>query len=275
MDTRLKEVGAIGKILTAAALWSTIGLASVYSGNYVVLAFFRSLVASTIALFFVKSREKSAIVSGVLLGVLFSVYPLAAALVGLGPAAYLLYTAPLWTTLVSSLLGERARRRDLVAVSLILIAVALMVLGASLGALNPFGFAAGLASGISYGSYIAVARFYSKENRDVEVSLGAMPYTLAVTAPAVAIYIAIYGPGDLAKTAAFGAYLGLFCTLIPYRLFSSGVKAIGAARASVLATLEPVLATIWGYLFLGQTPSLIIALSYVLITAAAVIASTG
>ncbi|MEM3326014.1 MAG: EamA/RhaT family transporter, partial [Thermoproteus sp.] len=205
MDTRLNKAGAIGKILAAATLWSTIGLASVYSGDYVVLAFFRSLIASAIALFFVRSRKKSAVVSGVLLGILFTVYPLAAALVGLGPAAYLLYTAPLWTTLTSSLLGERARHRDFAAVFLILIAVALMVLGASLGALNLFGFMAGLASGVSYGSYIAVARCYSKDNRDLEVSLGAMPYTLAVTTPAVMIYISIYGPGDLIKTAAFGA----------------------------------------------------------------------
>ncbi|MGC8583150.1 MAG: DMT family transporter [Thermoproteus sp.] len=272
MDPRLSS---FGKILTAAALWSTIGLASVYSGNYVILALFRSLVAASVGLALVRTARRAAVVAGLLLGVLFAVYPLAAALAGLGPAAYLLYTAPLWTAAVSAVLGERAGARDYIAVVLVSVAVALMLLEALGGSLNLWGVLAGLASGISYGSYIAVARFYSKRGEDVDVSLGAMPYTLAVTAPAALAYAAVFGLGDLWRPLLGGVYLGVFCTVLPYRLFSSGTRVVGATKASVVATLEPVLAALWGYLFLGQTPSLATALSYALITAAALLAALG
>lgn len=270
MDPRLNS---FGKILLAAALWSTIGLASVYSGNYVVLALFRSLIAALTGLAFTRTANRAAIVAGLLLGVLFAVYPLAAALAGLGPAAYLLYTAPLWTTAISAALGERTGSRDYAAVALVTAAVVVMLLEALGGALSLWGVLAGLASGLSYGSYIAVARFYSKRGEDVDVSLGAMPYTLAVTAPAAFAYAAIFGVGDLWRPLLVGLYLGVFCTVLPYRLFSSGTRVVGATKASVIATLEPVLAAIWGYLFLGQTPSLATALSYALITAAAILAA--
>lgn len=272
MDARLR---ALAEILIAASLWSTIGLASVYSGNYVVLAFFRSLLASVIALAFIRRVGKAAVVSGVLLGVLFTAYPLAASLVGLGPAAYLLYTAPLWTALVSTALGERPSRGDLVAVALVSAAIVLMFFETSRGVLSVFGLVAGLISGASYGSYIAVARFFSKRGHDVDVSLGAMPYTLVVTVPAAAVYVALYGPGDVLKPLIFGAYLGVFCTVVPYKLFSSGVKVIGAAKASVIATLEPVLAALWGYLLLAQVPDSAMLAAYALITAAALLASAS
>lgn len=272
MDTRLKP---IVEILISAAFWSTIGLASIYSGNYVVLAFFRSLTASAVAIFFARPGGKAAAISGVLLGVLFTVYPLAAVLVGLGPAAYLLYTAPLWTTSISAALGERPTRNDMIAVALVTAAVALMFLETHKGVLSAIGLAAGLASGASYGSYIAVARFYSRRGMDVDVSLRAMPYTLAVTAPATAAYVALYGLGDVLRPLALGIYLGVLCTVVPYRLFSSGVKVIGAAKASVIATLEPVLAALWGYLLLGQRPDEVMLIAYVLITAAAILASAG
>lgn len=262
---------AVAKILSAAALWSTIGLASVFSGNYVVLSLFRSATAAAISLPLFRSTSRAAITSGLLLGVLFTVYPLAASLAGLGPAAYLLYTAPLWTTALSAVFGERPSAYDYISVGLVLAAVGLMVEASQRGSINPLGLIAGLASGVAYGSYIAVARRYSRVGGELHTSLGAMPYTLAVTAPAAIVYIAVFGPGDLTRPALFGAYLGVFCTIIPYRLFSSGVRQIGAVEASVIATLEPVLAAVWGYVFLGQAPTHTILLSYALITLAALL----
>jgi drug/metabolite transporter (DMT)-like permease len=273
VDDRVGEASAVAKILGAAAFWSTIGVASVLGGNYVELAFFRSLVAAAISLAFIRSASKASLAAGLLLGALFTIYPIAAVLAGVGTAAYLLYTAPLWTTLEARAYGERVNKQSAASVALVLAAVALMALSASRGSISVGGLAAGLASGAAYGSYIAAARYYSRLGRDEEVSLGAMPYTLFVSAPAALAYTLAFGAGDLARPALAGLYLGVFATVIPYRLFASGVRAVGASRASVLATIEPALAAVWGYLLFGERPGPLVLAAYGLITAAAALSA--
>lgn len=259
-------MGSVLKILAAAFLWSTIGVAASLGREYLWIAFIRSLTAALTALAAGARPGRGALLPGLLLGGLFSAYPVAAIYAGVGNAAYLLYTAPLWTTLALALWGERPSRRDVSGVALVLVAVVLM---ASSGRISTVGFVAGLASGFFYGLYIAVARRLASGGRVVDASLGAMPYTLAVTTPAL-----LLKPGPPTPEAvAAGVYLGVFGTVLPYRLFVSAVSTVGGARASVLASLEPVLAALWGVLLFSQVPTSLEAVAYVLITAAAVVAS--
>jgi DME family drug/metabolite transporter len=255
------------RIFTAAFLWSTIGVAATYGRDVIWLAFFRSFTASLISLTARPSRR--GLVPGLLLGGLFSAYPLAAVSAGVGTAAYLLYTAPLWTTAALALTGERPTRLELAAVALVLAAVGLMAYQSLSGALSPVGLLAGLASGALYGLYIAAARRLSKSGDEKAASLGAMPYTLVITAPL--LLLRREPPGLEAVIA--GVYLGIFGTLLPYKLFASAVKTVRGSRASVIATLEPVLAAVWGLLLFGQAPNSTALSAYVLITAAALLAS--
>jgi DME family drug/metabolite transporter len=252
---------SVVKILAAAALWSTIGVAATYGRDVLWMAFVRSLVAAAFSL--TARLSKRGLLPGLLLGGLFSAYPLAALYAGVGTAAYLLYTAPLWTATALALTGEKPTRRDVAAVVLVLAAVFLM---ASLsGALSPVG----LAAGAFYGLYIAAARRLSAAGEEKAASLGAMAYTPLVTAP-----LLLLRPGPPPPEAvAAGVYLGVFGTVVPYRLFASAVKAVGGTKASVVATVEPVLAAVWGYLLFRQAPDAATLAAYALITAAAVIAS--
>lgn len=266
---------AVIYILVAATLWSTIGVASVVGGDIAVLAFTRSLVAGLIGLLVVRSFKLSSLIAGVLLGVLFSSYPLSAVIAGVGVAAYLLYTAPLWATIASIAYGEKPGTLGALSVALILVAVALMGLEASRGVIEPAGLASGLIAGISYGLYIAVARFYSRRGESTEVSLGAMPYTLTVTLPMIIAYIAENQNIQLQLNPVIaGAYLAVFTTLIPYKLFTKGVEKIGATRASVIASIEPVLAAIWAITLFQQIPTTTIVVAYILITTAVIISAT-
>lgn len=255
------------KIFAAAFLWSTIGVAATYGGDFIWLAFLRSLTATLLSL---KTRPTlKGLVPGLLLGGLFSVYPLAAVYAGVGTAAYLLYTAPLWTTTALALTGERPTKRELAAVALVLAAVGVMACWSLSGALSPPGLLAGLASGAFYGFYIAAARRLAASGDEKAASLGAMPYTLVATAP-----LLLLRPEHPAlETVAAGVYLGVFCTVLPYRLFASAVKTMRGSRASVIATVEPVLAAVWGYLFFNQTPDAAALFAYALITSAAVLSS--
>lgn len=261
-------------IMAAAALWSTIGVASVYSRNPIMLGLFRSLFASLVSLFIRRVFNKASVLTGIALGVLFSVYPLAAVTAGVGLAAFLLYTAPLWATLVALGMGERPSRRGVIGVSLVIIAIVLIGAQTIRGSISLIGVFLGLLSGISYGSYIALARRFAKAGDGADVSLGAMPYTLIITAPtAIAYSIMTSYWRPIVRPALWGVYLGIVTTVIPYRLFAMGVSRLRASTASVIATVEPVLAAIWGLLFFRQVPTALTLIAYALIITASIIVS--
>ena len=47
-------------------------------------------------------------------------------------------------------------------------------------------------------------------------------------------------------------FVGLFGTVLPFGLYNEGIKRINATHASITATLEPVMAGVISYVFLGE-----------------------
>lgn len=265
------------RIVIASMLWSTIGVASLYGGDVVLVSLIRTITASTISALFVRSRSKASIIAGSVLGALFFSYLISVLLAGVGPAAYLLYTAPLWSSLIAIKYGERLSKYSVISISLIIASIALMVLESTLyGTLTAIGITSGLISGIIYGVYISITRYYSVKGLDKEVSLGAIPYTLVSVLPASII---CYTLGrvefkHLGNSLIAGIYLAIFCTIIPYRLFSIGAKYLSASTSAVLASVEPVFACMWDYVIFSKVPSAPLVIAYALITLASIIAST-
>ena len=266
-------VGAYAKITAAAALWSTLGVAANLGGDPIWLAFLRSLTAAAASLLLVRRVSRRGVLPGLFLGGLFTAYPLAAVYAGVGPAAYLLYTAPLWTTTALLPAGERPDKWGVAGVALVLAAVVFLLSASARGELSPVGVAAGLASGFFYGLYIAAARLVSRGGGSLDASYGAMPYTLAVTGPLLLYYVHAAGTGPEPTGVVAGVYMGIFGTVVPYRLFASAVERLEGSRASVVASVEPVLAALWGYLLFGQAPGPMTFVAYALLTAAAFIVS--
>jgi DME family drug/metabolite transporter len=46
--------------------------------------------------------------------------------------------------------------------------------------------------------------------------------------------------------------IGFFSTYLAYALYAAGLRRLEATRASVVATLEPVLAAVFAYLWWGE-----------------------
>ncbi|GGP21370.1 EamA family transporter [Thermocladium modestius] len=263
-------------ILAAASLWSTIGVASVYSGAPLLASLIRSVAAAAAVMPVYRAFNKAAVAAGVSLGFLFGIYSTAAAVAGVGLAAFLLYTAPLWTAVFSLAFGESPGRLGLAGLGMISAAVAIAMIDAASGGASILGVALGLASGASYGAYISIARLFSRAGMSRDVSYGALPYATIVTVPLFLFSISrglAVMPSQFMTPLAAGVYLGIFCTVVPYRLFSLGVSRLRATLAAILATLEPVLAAVWGYVFLGQVPNPYEYAIYTLITAALIISS--
>jgi drug/metabolite transporter (DMT)-like permease len=47
-------------------------------------------------------------------------------------------------------------------------------------------------------------------------------------------------------------FIGVFGTLLPFGLYNEGIKLLRPAHASITATLEPVIAGVISYFFLGE-----------------------
>jgi len=70
------------------------------------------------------------------------------------------------------------------------------------------------------------------------------------------------------------ALLGVFCTALSHGLFIKGLRYVRTQLASVTAGLEPVYGVLFAFLFLGEVPSLRIALGGIIILGTTVFAGT-
>ncbi len=262
-------------VIIASMLWSTIGVATLLSGDVVLMLITRSLIIAAVSLAVFRSLSRASIYAGLVLGLLFVSYVISVTLTGVGPAAYLLYTAPLWSSLIAFKYGERVSKVAFLGMVLVLTSVFLMGVESLVSrTLNFYGFLLGLLTGFIYGSYISLVRYFSSRGLDKEVSWGAMPYVLLVVAP-LAIYNCLTGFDfrNLSSSIIAGSYLAVFCTLIPYRLFAKGARSLKASTTSVVASIEPVFASIWDYAIFGRVPTELLLAAYVLMTIALLLVS--
>jgi drug/metabolite transporter (DMT)-like permease len=192
----------------------------------------------------------------------------------LSTAAILLYTSPVWIMLMSVLFfREKLDRRKLMALVLAFTGC-VMVSGISGGGLTPIGLLVGLGSGIGYGLYsilgtIALRRY--------------SPYTVTTYTfifAAVGSWI-ICRPVELfdkfTNTAHIG-FLTVFCCLtalvtavIPFLAYTCGLQNVEASKAGIIATIEPMVATLIGILVFSEPLTLISGLGILLILTAVVI----
>ncbi len=253
-------------VVLAAFWWSTIGIAARVGGDPLCLGYLRPWIAALVVLPFYRRVSKVSIIVGSSLAPLYVLYPFSVVTSGVGLAAFLLYTAPMWTALVSTLYGERPGRGALLGIGLVVMAL-LMIFGESyLGRVSPMGVVIGLASGVSYGVYIALARRYTSMGKARDVALGSVLVVALLSSPLAPLCV------PSARELAAGAYMAIFNTVVPYILFTRGLRSVNASTASVVAATEPVFAACWGATLFGEVPSIGLVMAYMLILAAAVMA---
>ncbi len=178
----------------------------------------------------------------------------AVSLIDVGVAVVLNYTAPAWAALFAwPLLGERINRQKGIALLLTTAGVALIVriFDAQFLSLNVEGLLWGLGSGVFYGLYGVFVRWALKRysfwtTLTYAFAVGAL-FLLASQSPS-RLVSAFAQPG----AALWLVILALVPTLAGYSLFTFGLRFLEAAVATILATIEPVMATLWAVLFLGE-----------------------
>ena len=255
--------GAYGSILLAAALWGMIGLwnrrlmAGGLSPTGIVTVRNFGGMALLCAVFAVKDRRvfrvrkahlKYFFGTGVVSVVLFTVcYFTCQKLCSLAAASILLYTAPSFVVVLSALLWREAvTKRKLLALLLTLLGCA-MVCGVFSGevTVTVTGLALGLGAGFFYALYSIFGRYTLAHYDSITVTV----WTFLFAGPASLVLLR---RGDIAAFAArpdllvTAACLVVFSTVLPYLFYTRGLAGVESGKASIMASLEPVVAALVG-----------------------------
>ena len=266
--------GDYASILAAAALWGIIGLwnrnlmaAGLSPTSIVVIRNFGGMMLLALV-FAVKDRSvfrvrrahlKYFFGTGIISVVLFtSCYFSCQKICSLAVASILLYTAPSFVVILSAMLWkEPVTKKKLLALALTLVGCA-CVCGVFDGGLTVTftGILLGLGAGFFYALYSVFGRYalahYSSMTVTVWTFIFAGPASLVMLRPAEmrAVFTA-------PSAWLLAAGLVVFSTVAPYILYTRGLARVESGKASIMASLEPVVAALAGVLIFGEPMGLL------------------
>jgi DME family drug/metabolite transporter len=269
--TYTHRVRGYALVLTAATLWATLGiifkaLINDYGLARITIAFFRASLSAVIlfaALAFrrprtlaIAARHVPFFIAFGLLGIaaFYIFYITAIDLTGVSVAAVLLYTAPAWVAVISAIfLGEPLTKRKTIAVALATIGCALVARVYDLRGLelNWLGILAGLGAGLGYALYSVFNKAGLRQYDGWTVLAYGLLFGIVFLAPFQSpelLMDALRQPGPVVWLVA----LALGPTLGSGLAFNAGLRYVPVSSASVVATLEPVIASLLAFAVLGE-----------------------
>jgi drug/metabolite transporter (DMT)-like permease len=120
--------------------------------------------------------------------------------------------------------------------------------GFSLRAVQGYGIAAGLASGLSYAIIIILSRSYARHFSPVVLSFLANSFIVAMLLPFIR-EVPLYAWRSI-------LVMGIVHSTLAPILYFKGLRTVTANRAAVLGYLEPVSAILFSMLFLNEKPGI-------------------
>lgn len=191
-------------------------------------------------------------------------------------AAVLLYTSPAFVMVLSYFLfREQFSVRKAAALLMTFLGCA-MVTGVfeSSQTISLQGVLLGLGAGFGYALYSIFGRYALEKGYD---SLTITFYTFLIAAAATGCLSDVptvlqtsFGSPSLS---ALSLVLGIVCTVVPYFLYLVGLKYVENSKASIIAAIEPVTATVLGFLVFQEKVSFFGAAGIVLVIAAMAVSS--
>lgn len=277
-------------VLAAGTLWGTMGfftrtLAGVgidSTGAILVrCAFAAVLFALTLLVtdpkqFIIRPRHFWCFFGSGVCSLLFFTYCYftAITLMDLSTAAILLYTAPSIVMVLSLILfHEKLTGRKVLALVLAFGGCCLVSgITGDAHSITTKGLLFGLGSGVGYALYSIFARFaldrgYTSNTINFYSCLLAAVGAALIWDPAPAAAVMFSGWG------AFGLCVlaGMVTCYLPYLLYTFGLTGLETGKASILASVEPVVATLFGVFVFGESLTLISAAGVVLVLSAVVL----
>ena len=269
----MKQKKSILYVLTAGILWGFMGLfvrtLNTHGFYTMEITGLRSLIAMILMGLFLMVYDRSLfrikwkdlwcfIGTGIISLTFFNMcYFKAITMTSLSVAAILLYTAPSIVMVLSVLIfHEHFTKRKVFSLFLAFAGCVLVtgVLSDKEAIISPLGILVGLGSGLGYALYSIFARFALEKGYH---SFTVTFYTLFTSTVGTLYFLS---PSKISlsissspEIAIYILLLGFFSTCLPYILYTTGLEKLESSKASIIASIEPVTATLLG-IFLFQEP---------------------
>jgi drug/metabolite transporter (DMT)-like permease len=166
----------------------------------------------------------------------------------------LLYTGPAFVTILSRfVLKEPFTKRKVTALVMTFVGCAFVVgfLPAMNGSISTFGLLVGLGSGFGYALYSIFSKFAEKY-----APITITTYTFIFASLAMLPTTGLWNHLSLflnRQVLLYSLSLGFLPTALAYVLYTTGLKYVESSRASITATVEPIVATFIGIFLFGES----------------------
>ncbi|SCX87283.1 DMT family transporter [Alkaliphilus peptidifermentans] len=259
-------------IIVGAALWGHIGIfvrgLSEIGFSALQIVTLRILTAAIILLTYVYFKDRKQLIiklkdsiyfvgTGIFSIVFFSwCYFTAMEETSLTIAVILLYTAPAFVTILSRIIfKEYFTKKKLFSLLVTLIGI-ILVIGYTPGEnISLYGLVVGLGSGFGYALY----SIFGKAALNKYSTLTTTTYTFLLASIAIFPFSGLWRMTAEFNEGISWLYvigLGLIPTALAYIFYTKGLSQIEPSRASITATVEPVVATLVGVLYFKESLAL-------------------
>lgn len=286
----MKEKMSTLLVLSAAVMWGCIGIfvrrLNAYGFGAMQITAVKCLVnASLMFLFILFTDRKKLVVHRKDIGWFFAnalcsiyifntAYNAAITMISLSAAVVLLYTAPVFVMLMSVVFfHERFTKRKALCL-LLCVGGSSLVSGVAMGMkLNTLGVLFGLISGVGYACYsifsgVIVKRYHPFTN---------VFYTFLIAGFAAALSCNMKETIQLLAGSREAVYWmmsnSVITSFLPYLTYTTALQVISPSKAAILASLEPVVATLVGVFVYQEMVSLSGGMGILMVFAALVISS--
>jgi drug/metabolite transporter (DMT)-like permease len=258
--------GSVSKVVLGSGL-SSLELAQIRNTAAAIL-FLGFLVAVAPGRLRVGRRELLFLVAFGLIGIALVqwLYFVAIENLPVGVALLIEFTAPLFVALFARFVyGEHVRRRIWIAVALCLTGLALVVELWSGVELSTVGITAAFGGALSLTAYLLMAERERRHRDAASLSFYGFLFAALLWAVVQPLWDFPWGvlndevslQGNLsdytAPVWALVAFVVVVGTMVTFSLLTGSLRHISATRASIVATLEPVVATVVAWAWLGET----------------------
>ncbi len=185
-------------------------------------------------------------------------------------ACLLMYTSPIWVTILSRIIFKE----DLNIFKIIALVGALggcsMVVLSNDIKMTLVGLLYGLGSGFGYALYSIFGKIASKKYKSETTSFYTFLFATIISVPLSKAWEipAIVSADYISILYLIG--IAVFCTILPYILYTSGLQKIQAGKASLISILEPVVASFVGFIVYGQKIGILGIIGIVIVVASLV-----
>jgi drug/metabolite transporter (DMT)-like permease len=188
-------------------------------------------------------------------------------------AAILLYTAPAFVTIFSRILFKETltpRKFFALLTTLVGCSFVIGILPNTNESISLYGFLLGLGSGFFYALYSIFGKFALKKYDSLTVTV----YTFIFAAAAITPFSGLWSVWPLFLTMKVWLYvigLGLLSTMLAYLFYTKGLTNVESSRASIIATVEPVVASLTSFFIFQEKLTIWQYVGIILVIAAVII----